>query len=94
MGEGTVTKVGRKYFTVDCRSPWINDRWRFWVTDWKVDGYADGLSLYPSEAEYLEELEAQKLRTEFNHKTSHLYGKRLSSGQMRRIIAILEEPAP
>ena len=86
----SVSKVGRKYFTVKSDPEHISSGARFHNDTWNEDCNTNyPLTLYENEQEYSEKIEKDKLESEMRYFFTY---NKISLDQLRRIKKIIDEP--
>ena len=90
----TVSKVGRKYFSVKLDGPYPMDR-EYHVEDWRERmEYSAGTKLYASEQEYADEKETAVIWEQLRHVFSMYNATGFDLPRLRKIIAIVREVKP
>ena len=90
----TVSKVGRKYFSVRLDGPYPAER-EYHIEDWRErTEYSAGTKLYASEQEYADEKEMAVIWGQLRHVFSTYNATGFDLPRLRKIIAIVREVLP
>ncbi len=90
----TVSKVGRKYFSVRLDGPYATER-EYHIENWRErTEYSAGTRLYESEEAYMAEKETAEIWGQLRHVFSTYPPSGFDLPRLRKIIAIVREARP
>jgi len=94
LSPATVSKVGRKYFSVKLQGPYPRER-EYHIENWRErTEYSPVTSLYASEQEYADEKETAMIWGQLRHVFSMYNATGFDLPRLRKIIAIVREVRP